>query len=240
MEIIGQKVLHKTLGYGEIISYGGKQQNNKKYISVIFNNKEVEFPFPDTFDKYLKAVDVKFSEFISNEISKLHRCIPNDTPVYNPPVNPKPIRNNRTPRTELSFGNICGTNSRTFYLECCSDFGWEKNQSDKFGTFGALLYAKGATPEGYSPWFLSHHDLTQTTGGSWSNIIEEDVIYEKWHVFKPGLFDDKTSRVVFIKLEKQYYFYGVFCVDSIEKDKDYKYIKKYKRISKKYPIESDV
>lgn len=238
MDIVGQKVLHKTLGCGEIISFEGKPQNNKKYITVAFAAKQIELPFPSSFAGYLEALDEKFKEHVLSELAT-------NAPSIDSIISPQKTTNRKKinlpeeyikSKTILNLGHFCGTNSKKIYSECCRDFGWNKSQQNNFGRQGALLYAKAATPEGYSPWFLSHHELTQTQGGSWSNVIDGDFIYEKWEDIKPGLFDDNTQRVVFVKLDSKYYFYGVFCVDSTELNEEYKYIKKYKRISKSYPI----
>ena len=238
MEIIGQRVLHKKLGCGVIISCSGKPQNSNKYIIVEFESKSIELQFPDSFDKHLEAVDEGFKKYVSDQLAeKAVIKVDNNEKIKMPrPINIESSTKFGKQRTCLTLGNICGTNSKTIYLDCCADFGWDKSQSNNFGKQGALLYAKSATSEGFSPWFVSHHELTQTTGGSWNNIIDGDFIYEKWDEPKLGLFEDKTTRVVFIKLGSDYRFYGVFCVDNIEKDEHYKYIKTYRRISKKYPI----
>lgn len=237
MEIVGQKVLHKTLGCGVIVWYGGKEQNDKLYILVKYDNTDVEYPFPNVFEKHLKAMDPDFEAMIANELSKT---------ATKKQENPEPTAKNKgsappkthepqTHKKPLTYGKPCGTNSKNIYLDCCESFGWDKTKQNSFGRQGAKLYSKGATPEGYSPWFISHHNLTQTKGGSWSNTIEGDFIYEKWDNYETDLWNDKTERVVFIKLNAEYYFWGVFGFLEIKRGEDNKYSKVYKRIKRSYP-----
>ena len=96
------------------------------------------------------------------------------------------------------------------------------------------MYAMGATPEGYSPWFISHNNYTQTEGGDWENIIDGNFIYEKWRKVKQGLWNDKTTRVVFVKRDGKYYFYGLYKVKDIEQQENFEYIKTYERIRNNY------
>lgn len=241
MEIIGQKVLHKTFGCGVIVSYAGKPQNNNKYIKVSFEGKELELVFPDAFKKHLEAENEKFAEYVSGELVKNDvrtvidvKKLENDD--FSRTTRKTPIKKTRKKKEKLRFGNKFCPNSLTIYMECCEDFGWKMSESNNFGRHGAKLYAKSATPEGYSPWFLSHHELTQTSGGIWHNVIQDDIIYEKWDRVNFDFYDDETKRVVFIRLGADYYFHGVFCVDGREVDEQYKCIKRYKRISKEYPV----
>ena len=49
MEIVNQKVIHKTLGEGLITWFGGRSQNNNKYIRVEFAEKSIELQYPIAF-----------------------------------------------------------------------------------------------------------------------------------------------------------------------------------------------
>lgn len=240
MKIIGQKVEHKTMGVGVITSYSGKEQNNNKYIMVEFATKKIEFPFPSAFQKHLSALDTEFDIAIKDELSAISQEKKKSSADVKEIFIPKLYSSKNTitkPKSKelLTLGNECGTNSKVVYLNCCQWFGWDKNQKNNFGMQGTLLYAKKATPEGYSPWFISHHNLQQTQGGKWSNTIENDYIHEEWHTADERLWDDKSIRVVFLKLNGKYYFYGLFEVCSIKQKENFKYVKTYKRIANKYP-----
>lgn len=254
MEIVGQQVSHKTLGVGVIISYYGMEENGNNYILVRFESKESRFPFPKGFEKTLSSVDAEFDAFVKEELSKISQRSENvlhdATNIDNANIDTmggrKKTAGNKTEYTPtmtynglLKFGKECGTNSKAAYLDCCMEFGWDETQKGNFGRQGALLYAKNATPEGYSPWFLSHHDLHQTKAGIWKNKIRGELgeyIYEEWDSIEGSMWGDISTRVVFLKLNGVYHFFGVYKFDGVERENN-KYTKKYRRISKQYPID---
>ncbi len=245
MIIVGQKVSHNTFGTGTIIWYGGKIQNDSTYIKVEFENKTLEFVFPTCFEKHLTALDDGFEKMISETLEAANKskiqeqtvelsCVTIDQNF----VNATPVKIDKSLpanyKNTLFFGHYYGTNSKNIYLDCCEWFGWDKIQACNFGRQGALLYAKRATPEGYSPWFVTHHNLTGTKGGEWRNTIVDDLILEEWDNYDERMWDDKTTRVVFIKINGGYYFYGLYRVDKIELKENFKYTKTYKRIKENY------
>ena len=68
MEFIGQKVMHKTLGQGEITWFGGKEQNDNKYIKVQFATKSIELQYPAAFKKHLTALNPEFIDVVKKDI----------------------------------------------------------------------------------------------------------------------------------------------------------------------------
>ena len=247
MDIVGQKVLHKTYGIGTIIWVGGRPQNNSIYIKVEFESKISELVFPDCFEKILTALDDDFAKTIEYELSKTTTSLKQlEKQAFTPKsvdtgikyINTDHILKDKTlPPTcvnSLVLGHYYGTNSKNIYLNCCEWFGWDKSQAGNFGRQGALLYAKRATPEGYSPWFVTHHNLTGTKGGEWKNTINGDFIHEEWDNYDERMWDDKTTRVVFILLSGKYCFYGVYRVYKIELKENCKYTKTYQRIKENY------
>ena len=62
MNLIGQKVNHKTFGEGTIIALDGE------YLTVQFAEKEGSFKHPDAFQGFLKAVDPTIQATVINEI----------------------------------------------------------------------------------------------------------------------------------------------------------------------------
>ena len=247
MEIVNQKVIHKTLGEGLITWFGGKSQNNNKYIRVEFAEKSIELQYPIAFKNFLNAVDPEFENMIDLELKKIdeeeqakkEKAVSVLATKKSKPINISlyqqiklaPHGNN----TILRIGNAFGTNSRRAYLKCCQLFGWDQSAANNFGRQGAQLYAKNATPEGFSPWFISNHNLEQTKGGKWNNTIDGNYIYEEWDETDDRLWADKTTRVVFLKLKGTYHFFGVYCTENIELKANGKYTKTYKRVSKEYP-----
>ncbi len=245
MKIIGQQVLHKTFGSGVIIWFGGKTQNNHKYIIVEFANKKIELPFPAAFEKHITAVDLDFAEIVKQELLKLYpkeELAPQPRickKVYHATIEQAADKSSDNVKTKtnkrLVFKKSYGSNSKKIYLDCCTWFDWNEKEKNNFGRQGALLYAKSATPEGYSPWFITHHNLSNTKGGKWKNTIIGDEIHEEWDEYDDRMWDDKTKRIVFLKLGSEYYFYGVYFVLSIEQSDNMKYTKVYKRLNISYP-----
>lgn len=106
-----------------------------------------------------------------------------------------------------------------------------------------LLYAKNATEERYSVWFLAHSNFIseEDTNGLWKNKFKKDMLLEEWfpeavRKYEEELFCDQTKRVVFAKKASgKYYFMGIYepvCLEEIEDDY---YVKTYKRVSTQYP-----
>ena len=239
MEIVNQKVIHKVLGEGIITWFGGKEQNENKYIRVQFSEKSIEFQYPTAFKSFIKATDPEFEQMINHEIQKISEdelkkreaeraeTKAKNTHIVKSAINQRIIHSMPIANNVLRVGNSLGTNSKSIYLKCCQIFGWDESRENNFGRQGALLYAKRATPEGYSPWFLSNHNLENTKGGKWNNTIEDDFIFEEWDEEDERMREDKTNRIVFLKLKGD---------DKINLKENGKYTKVYKRISKVYPI----
>ena len=62
--IIGQIVLHKAFGKGEICDF----TNN--IIKISFQTGERDFVFPDAFELYLKATDENFHNYVKTLIEE--------------------------------------------------------------------------------------------------------------------------------------------------------------------------
>ena len=63
MEMIGQTVKHKTLGEGTV------EAANGKYLSIRFGCGLKTFVYPDTFGKFLTAVDPAFAKQVENDLA---------------------------------------------------------------------------------------------------------------------------------------------------------------------------
>ena len=63
MEVIGQIVRHKTLGEGTV------EGANGKYLSIRFDCGVKTFVYPDTFGKFLSAVDPAFAGQVENDLA---------------------------------------------------------------------------------------------------------------------------------------------------------------------------
>lgn len=108
-----------------------------------------------------------------------------------------------------------GTVAQDIYINCCKEFGWDEEQKEKFGEQN-VLYAKEATQEGFSPWFLAKHN--------WNEPVEkiEDMqgrcfmryhdsggdIAEFWLEPPEDFYSDWTGRIVFANSENGYVFLG--------------------------------
>lgn len=108
-----------------------------------------------------------------------------------------------------------GTVAQDIYISCCKEFGWDEEQKEKFGEQN-VLYAKEATQEGFSPWFLAKHN--------WNEPVEkiEDMqwrcfmryhdsggdIAEFWLEPPDEFYSDWTGRIVFANSENGYVFLG--------------------------------
>ena len=68
MEIIGQKVSHKSLGLGSIVWYGEKNKPGATYITVSFETKKADFPYPAAFENFLLALDDAFNKTVADEL----------------------------------------------------------------------------------------------------------------------------------------------------------------------------
>ncbi len=137
-----------------------------------------------------------------------------------------------------------GTKARDIYVACCKRFGWDKSKGYLFGP-KMLLYAEGASPEGYSPWFVAHSDWTEDEAKKWRNIIYADRIEEIWKQPSDNMTEDMTLRIVFAKrrdyiLDYKYVFLGIYKPEEEIKTKrlqdgEIVWVKTFRLISDKYP-----
>ena len=97
MKLIGEKVLHQTLGEGTIIA-AQINEENKGYITVEFSSKTPQFGFPKQFhDSHLTAVNPKLQEWIDSLKE------PGPGPGPDPEQGPKPGPKHPIVRTFLVF-----------------------------------------------------------------------------------------------------------------------------------------
>lgn len=140
-------------------------------------------------------------------IRAIERAIPLTVPSGMQQANIKRLKRNDA--------KTYGGSARPIYRECCRQYGWDENESFKFGP-RQLLYAKGATPEKYSPWFLCHSNWTDDRAKKWENVISKDqnTIWEFWSNHFTAKTSDLTARVVFAKRDNEYYFLGIYAPDA--------------------------
>ena len=129
-----------------------------------------------------------------------------------------------------------GGTAQAIYDEGCRVFDWDVSKRYLFGA-RQILFASGATREGYSPWFLAHNNWTETKGGNfyneiiWSADRKEYIIRERYDDMGKGFIDDNTIRVTFAKTkEKKYAFLGLYKPESVKGN-----IKTYVLVSNTYP-----
>ena len=117
-----------------------------------------------------------------------------------------------------------GGTAQVIYDEGCRVFDWDSSKRYLFGK-QKILYAKDATPEHYSVWFLTHNNWTDTKGGKWYNTIiwdkdkKEYVIEEMWRKFEDEKIENDI-RLTFAKNKNQkYIFLGLYQCREMKKMK---------------------
>ena len=133
-----------------------------------------------------------------------------------------------------------GTVALNIYDDCCNKFGWDSSKRYLFDK-QCVLYAEGATPAGYSPWFLVHSNLTDTKDGNWFNrILSDGTVEEVWTEQEVGLYTDESQRVTFTKTRNYgYVFLGIHKPTEVKEERlpDGKkcWVKIYQLVSEAYP-----
>lgn len=132
-----------------------------------------------------------------------------------------------------------GSDPEKIYIELCEKFYWDKEMPDDLGTQEARLSVKNGALE-LSVGFIENSNWTALNDGSWKNTISEDKDYvvEIWKK-KADAYHDTANRIIFAKKQNgQYVFLGVYEVDVIKQDKDFRrkriWRKIYKKISDSY------
>lgn len=148
----------------------------------------------------------------------------------------------------LTPGFTAGTKAIDNYDECCRWLGFKRSLRRKFGMM-QMLYAKNATPEGYSVWMIAHTNLREhfNRDRKWYNkFMSPDLLKEIW--FDPtdqeGSLKDTSIRVCFAKARNgSYVFQGVYKPEKIAYEKvddgQIELVRTFKKISKIYPMESE-
>ena len=148
----------------------------------------------------------------------------------------------------LTPGFTAGTKAIDNYDECCRLLGFRRSLRNRFDMM-QMLYAKNATPEGYSVWMVAHTNLREpfNRDRKWYNkFMSPDLLKEIW--FDPtdqeGSLKDTSIRVCFAKARNgSYVFQGVYKPEKIAYEKvddgQIELVRTFKKISKTYPIESE-
>ena len=143
---------------------------------------------------------------------------------------------------QLKFNDEYDTVAQKAYIICAKRYGWNISDAYKFGP-RMLLYARSATPEGYSPWFVAHSNFIslEDSNGRWLNRFEKDLLFEEWlpesRRYRQEMHDDNTIRIVFVKKQSgKYYFMGAYEPIDIARNEEGNYVKTYKKISTVYPF----
>lgn len=145
----------------------------------------------------------------------------------------------------LQFGKNYGSNSREIYLKGAECFGWDPKFQNEFAVQGKAMYARQATPEGYSVWFVASHRWIGGTaaGKKWHNTIGKQYIHEYWNMEKQNWDDlqnlkyDFSKRITFAKAKGGGYVYiGVFQPRWEPREtKHNEMVKVYEKVEEKYP-----
>ena len=202
-ELLARKdEIEQELGFSVMWTDRGAQNPNTRRI-------ETQLPFiPYAHDDYVRLIDallpvtVKYIEVFS----KYLRAIFENHDERG--TTPKKVQVGRVLVYKLQHGY--GTCAQDIYDACCEEFGWDASKRYLFGR-RMPLYAEGASPEGYSPWFIAHSNWTEDKGGHWKNTICEGWIEEVWERPNDDMKRDMTKRIVFAKHPTYgYVFLGVY------------------------------
>lgn len=190
-----------------------------------FNYNENKYYYSDTTKKFY---DEQFCELPDYEAKIV-------ADFFYKHISIEPIKPSKV--VHIKKNTFCGTNAQDIYVKYSKAFGWEERYKYLF-SYGHPLYAKNATPERYSVWFLAHSNLTGTKGGTWNNYIFEDRIEETHENLNDGFRDDNSVRIVFAKVNDNYMFLGLFQPKKIEEKNNAQkkkiYIVTYARIKDDY------
>ena len=63
VNLLGEKIRHKTLGIGEVTSFEGN------YITIKFPSKTARFAYPSAFEKYLSPEENKIADAINADLA---------------------------------------------------------------------------------------------------------------------------------------------------------------------------
>ena len=144
--------------------------------------------------------------------------------------------------SNLTLGYLAGTKAIDIYDRCCKEYGWNSSWRGQFAQ-QKRLFARNATPEGYSVWMIVHNSSYEPYNEehSWYDFIKGDTIEEVWLGEITEFFQDTSTRVTFVKTPVGYKFWGIYELADVEEreiNKKTRALKTYKRIKTAYPKEN--
>ena len=218
-------IIHDTKGAGKALGIS----EDGEYVKILFTNYTLEdFAYPDQFMIHIRAKNPD----IQKEIEELYAEMQDTLP-------PTPHR--------LVAGQLEGTRGIDIYDKYCRIFGWDSSLRYNFDSKQralALMYAKNATPEGYSVWMVVHTDLSEkyNKNSRWFNFICRDQIKEVWFINDHELLQDTSIRVTFVRTKEGYRFQGIYKPIKIERELikgKMELVRTFERISTCYPEENN-
>lgn len=145
----------------------------------------------------------------------------------------------------MKIGFSAGTRAIDNYDECCELFHFKSVLRGNFAP-QKMLYARNATPEGYSVWMLAHTSLNEKFNDNtrWFNFVEPNgTIREVWFDSSDANMSQKdfTYRVCFIKQKSGLYeFQGIYKPEKQTWEEIHgklELVRTYIRVSDVYPVE---
>lgn len=145
----------------------------------------------------------------------------------------------KTVETDFSYierGRIYGGNSRKIYEKFCDTLAWDKNKANRFGWQTPLYAANVDRKKQCGVWFIFYPNYDSE---------KLDAVVEDYHVVNliqnngdtiievvdSGATDSSEYRIVFVKTNSGYEFFGVY--KTVESGNT----RVYKRIFDNYPFE---
>lgn len=147
-----------------------------------------------------------------------------------------PAKTAETDFSHIVRGRVYGGNSRKIYERFCDTLGWDKSKANQFGWQTPLYAANADKKKECGVWFIfypnydaqkldavvdDYHvvNLIQNNGDSIIEVVESGATYQSKY------------RIIFVKINNVYEFFGVY------KTVQNGTIRKYQRICDNYPIE---
>lgn len=147
----------------------------------------------------------------------------------------------------MKIGFSAGTRAIDNYDKCCELFHFKSVLRGSFAP-QKMLYARNATPEGYSVWMLAHTSLNEkfSDNNRWFNFVEPNgTIREVWFDSSDANMSQKdfSYRVCFIKQRSGLYeFQGIYKPEKQaweELHGKLELVRTYVRVSDSYPMKED-
>lgn len=241
------EVIHDNIGFGMAVAF--KSKGKDTYLVVEFGERTLEFIYPGQFCFHLRAVHEEIQAQLLRDLAdkypKIWEVVADQKETWIRFKAEKKIRRKKMDyQQKMGSGFSVGSRAIDTYDRCCELFHFKRDLRGKFAP-QQMLYAKNATPEGFSVWMLAHSNLNEHfhNNNNWFNIfVSPDTLKEIW--FSPDDIQSSQSdysyRVCFAKNRQgRYVFQGIFEPQQIRWEEIHgrqRLVRTFKRVSQCYPL----